>query len=289
MPANPDKEVWLRISAEMKSGAWFIAAVTAIAFAAGVWNAMTAPKTYEANAIIAPKKTAAGSGVLSQLGGLGGIISTQMGLMNTGNERLAFTLGTREVVGRVITGQNLLPKLYPALWDDQAEKWKAADSSVRPTLQDAIEMVRAKVMRVSINPKKELITLNVMLGDSAAVAPVAEAFLQELNESIKGRVRKDAEANRVYLEEQLASTSDPLLREKLQSLIAGEIEKAMLVGSWAFDLLEPPVAPLKRSGPNRKRIVAFAVSSGLISSVLLVLLFHRLLAMLSLYRRRGAK
>ncbi len=280
-----DKETWLLVSREIMAGRRYIVAATILAFIAGVWSAIMSPKTYEASAVIAPKKTNSGSGVLSQLGGLGGMISSQMGLASTGNERLAFTLTTREVIGQVITEQNLMPKLYPGFWDGAKGTWKSQDSTRRPSMQEAIEEVRENLVHTAINTKRELVVISVILKDSAAVAPVVESFLNALNESIKGRVRKDAEANRLYLEGQLSITSDPLLREKLQSLIGGEIEKSMILGSWAFDVLEPPVPPLIKNGPNRKKIVAMAVSVGFFGSAILVVLFQRLLPLLVFLRK----
>ena len=279
-------ETWIVVAREIMVGRRYVAAATILAFLASVWSAIMTPKTYEASAVIAPKKATGGTGVLSQLGGLGGMISSQMGLANTGNERLAFTLSTREVIGRVITEQNLMPKLYPDLWDATKGNWKNPDSTRRPSIREAIENVREKVLYVVINPKRELVNLSVVLRDSAAVAPAAGSFLSALNESIRGRIRKDAEANRIYLEEQLSVTSDPLLREKLQSLIGSEIEKAMIVGSWAFDVLESPVPPLIKRGPNRKRIVAMATSVGFFGSIILVVLFQRLLPLLVFLRKQ---
>jgi uncharacterized protein involved in exopolysaccharide biosynthesis len=60
---------------------------------------------------------------------------------------------------------------------------------------------------------------------------------------------------------------DPFLREKIQSLIALQIEKSMLVRSQAFDVLKQPLPPLHRSSPKRKRIVFLSFMFGAFSSV----------------------
>jgi LPS O-antigen subunit length determinant protein (WzzB/FepE family) len=89
-----------------------------------------------------------------------------------------------------------------------------------------------------------------------------DAFLEELNRKIRDEVYKDAEINRAFLEAQIVATHDPLIREKIQHMIAVEIEKAMLVGSKSFDVLEKPVVPLYRLRPKRKKIMVLSVILG---------------------------
>jgi hypothetical protein len=50
----------------------------------------------------------------------------------------------------------------------------------------------------------------------------------------------EAGANATYLDSQLVTIADPLVREKVQGLLANEIEKAMLVSKEAFRVADPP-------------------------------------------------
>jgi hypothetical protein len=52
-------------------------------------------------------------------------------------------------------------------------------------------------------------------------------------------VLREARENVSYLDKQLEIVADPLLREKLQGLIANEIEKEMLVSKEAFRVVDP--------------------------------------------------
>jgi uncharacterized protein involved in exopolysaccharide biosynthesis len=278
---------WAILARDAWRGRWFIVAITLSATLAGAWHAWRSPKLWEASTVISPKKPAGQTGgVLSQLGGLGTMLSGQLGMVNTGLDRMAFNINTRELIGRVIDKENLLPLLYPGLWDAASHTWKGG---VAPDAREAIDIVRDKVLRVSINPKKELITISVVLTDSAKVAPVVAAFLRELRETVISTVRRDADSNRAYLQEQLTYTSDPMLRDKIQGLITGEIEKAMLVGTSVYDLLEPPIPPLLKFGPDRKRILAMAFSSGLLSSILLSALYGRARLLLKRSQQQPAR
>jgi hypothetical protein len=64
-------------------------------------------------------------------------------------------------------------------------------------------------------------------------------YIEYLNEYIKSNVQSNARENVSYLEKQLVSISDPLLREKIQGLIANEIEKEMVVSKEAFKIVDP--------------------------------------------------
>jgi hypothetical protein len=60
-----------------------------------------------------------------------------------------------------------------------------------------------------------------------------------LNDYIKTNVQNEAKGNVGYLDSQLVRIVDPLLREKIQGLIADEIEKEMVVSKEAFRIVDP--------------------------------------------------
>jgi hypothetical protein len=64
------------------------------------------------------------------------------------------------------------------------------------------------------------------------------SHIKVIDAEIKASVRNDAKENVAFLEKQLITISDPLLREKLQALIADEIEKTMVVSKEAFRIVD---------------------------------------------------
>jgi hypothetical protein len=82
-------------------------------------------------------------------------------------------------------------------------------------------------------------TLDIKSRDSTFSINLANNYIEYLNEYIKSNVQTDARENVSYLEKQLVSISDPLLREKIQGLIANEIEKEMVVSKEAFRVVDP--------------------------------------------------
>jgi len=70
-----------------------------------------------------------------------------------------------------------------------------------------------------------------------------------------------AATNRVYLEQQLATTLDPLIKQKTYNLIAEQIELAMMSEvkeNFAFKVIDPPLAPDKKTKPKRLMMVVLS-------------------------------
>ena len=82
-------------------------------------------------------------------------------------------------------------------------------------------------------------SLQIKSHDSTFSLHLGNNYLEFLNNYIKSNVQSEARENVSYLEKQLIAISDPLLREKIQGLIANEIEKEMVVSKEAFKIVDP--------------------------------------------------
>jgi uncharacterized protein involved in exopolysaccharide biosynthesis len=200
------------------------------------------------------------------MGGLGGLIGGQFG-MNADLDKLEILVKNRDVVESVIRKHDLMPRLYPKLWDPVGKKWKGKPEKA-PQMRKAIESVRNSHLEVLVNPKKQVVTVKVFAPDSVLARDLVGYLLEGLNAKLRTDAMEDAEANRRFLEEQMVAAADPLIREKIQQLIAAEIEKSMLVGTRAFEILERPVVPMERLKPQRKKLVIMSLLLGLLLSSL---------------------
>ena len=77
--------------------------------------------------------------------------------------------------------------------------------------------------------------------------------------------------NREYLQRQLTVTQDPAVAEKIQSMMAFEIEKSMLVNYQAFEVFAKPVVPYQRTKPKRKFLVILSFMLGAVGTSAAVL------------------
>lgn len=238
----------------------WVVSLTVLVTLTGVVYALLAPSKYYAEATIGIKdygKSNNASNVFSQLGGLGGAVAAQLGGGNTNLNKIEIILKGHELATSVITSGNLLPILYP-------KKWK---SSRKPTVSQGAEHLRRDILSVDADTKRNVIQVGVTVQDPLFAKRLIEYYLDGLNYKIRADAIADAEQNREFLEKQLAHVSDPILVEKINGLIAAEIEKMMFVNSQTVEVLEGPMVPLTRSSPKRARIVIVFFFAGLVVSV----------------------
>ena len=113
-------------------------------------------------------------------------------------------------------------------------------------------------MKVKNNAKDNTISVSIELYDPEMSAKMVDYILTALNDHMRSETKRVAQTNREFLEEQLGMTADPLIRQKIYSLIASQIETAMmseLKENFAFKVIDPPKAPDKKIKPKRSQMV----------------------------------
>jgi uncharacterized protein involved in exopolysaccharide biosynthesis len=246
---------------------WIIACMVVFT-ALGVVMALLKPRVYHASAIIALKEEDKGnsaSRVLAQFGGLGGSVASQLGIGGTSLDRIEVILNGHELAEAIIKRNNLMPALFPKLWDRERGTWKSSDPEKIPRLRHGVRVLRGSI-HTSVDIKKRMLSLTMGAYSPTLAKQLVDYYLNELNEKLRQDVVRDAEANQRYLETQLDNTIDPILQEKIHGLVAYEIEKKMLVSSSSFVLLEGPVVPVSSTSPNKRKIVVMFLLLGLLFS-----------------------
>ena len=208
--------------------------------------------------------------MLSKFGGLGGLVGAQLGLGNTNLDKTEIILKGHELAEYVIKKHDLMPKLFPALWDSSHGSWNVEDSSLVPPLREGIEVIRFKVLSVLLDRKREFIRIGANSHNPVYARNFVQYYMDALNMKLLSDVKKEAAINREYLEKQYNNTSDPVIKDKISNLIALEMEKRMLVSSTSFDVLEKPLVSFTRKGPNKKKMVVLSFVFGLFVSIALI-------------------
>lgn len=224
---------------------WWIIGATVFGIVAGVVLAKLKGPTWVAEVVIAPKETETQKTPnLSSLGAFGGMVASQLSFGgNPGLDKMDRLLESRDFNARLIEKYDLLPELYRCEWPKlYAENWDSSANTWRNSFKKPQPLKVGKFLKNTFlkkNIKDNCMTLEVSSHDSAFSYTLASCYVEFLDKDIKERVRKDAKENVVYLEKQLAATGDPLTREKIQTLIADEIEKMMMVSNEAFSIVDP--------------------------------------------------
>ncbi len=248
---------------------------------------------YRASAILTPvnaKEKIGGelSLIAQQIGGLSGITLPSSG----SSSEIVSLLNSNILKEKVIKDYDLLPVLFPGQWDREKKAWKVPDKSFfrpsaisgfltgsyrsaespanaqGPTVWDGIRRLD-EITKVNANAKDNTITLTVEFHDPVLAAKLAEHFLTALTLHMSGEAKRVAEVNRRYLVEQLGSSADPIIRQKIYNLIAQQVEVFMMSEvkeNFAFKVIDPPRAADRRVWPRRSSIVELVFAASFLAA-----------------------
>jgi hypothetical protein len=244
--SNPDEINLLEYIYALVKHKWLIIGLTILGLIGGYIAALIKGPTWVAEAIIAPRETESQkTPSFAGLGALGGIVASQLNLGgNASLDKIDLILDSREFGAKLIDHYSLLPtiykyqwpKAYAKSWDTMNKNWKSDFIPPKPLGMGAF--IKGKYLKKTLN-KNNTMTIEIKSQDSLFSLDLGNHYLEFLNDYIKNSVQAEARENVSYLEKQLITISDPLLREKIQGLIANEIEKEMVVSKEAFKIIDP--------------------------------------------------
>jgi LPS O-antigen subunit length determinant protein (WzzB/FepE family) len=245
-PHDPDEINLLEYVYVLVKNKWWIIGFTVLGLVLGYVAAIVKGPTYVTEAVIAPKESESQKTPnFAGLGALGGIVASQLSMGgNASLDKITLLLESRKFNADMIEKYDLLPfiykkkypKIYKKIYNENLHAWDS--KFVKPMPLSTAGMVSANLKK-EIN-KNNTMTLKIESKDSTFSDTVLVKYLDYLNSYIRSSVQDDAKENVSYIEKQLETVADPLLREKLQALIASELEKAMLVSKEAFKVIDPP-------------------------------------------------
>jgi uncharacterized protein involved in exopolysaccharide biosynthesis len=247
-PVDPEEINLLEYVYALVKHKKLIIGLTLLGFVAGYVAALIKGPTWVAEAMIAPKeRESQKSTSLADLGALGGLVASQLSL-DVGSASLNMMdmiLDSRDFGAKLIEKYSLLPAIYryqwrgkyKKYWDLSLNTWKQKFVAPDPLTMGGF--VQAKYLRKTKDTKKNVIILSIRSRDSTFTITLATAYLDYLNEYIRTKVQTEARENVAYLDTQLVSIADPLLRTKILGLLSSEIEKEMVVSREAFKIEDP--------------------------------------------------
>ncbi len=184
--------------------------------------AVLVPVTSDSNPLTAGLGT-------SPLAAIGGSISELTGGIGEGDretDEARTVLRSREFTESFIKDNNLLPVLFPELWDARAGRWKVGIKKIPSLERGYIEF--DKIRKIDVDEESAFITLQIDWTDRVQAAEWVNQMAERLNDVLRGRAIANADASLVYLQKELAHTSDVPTQEAISRLMESEIKKKML-------------------------------------------------------------
>lgn len=277
MNTSTSGEIGLReVATIVWRGRWLILLSTCVVTIVIGVIASILPKQYSATIVVAPASNQdAGGGVAaltSQLGSLASLAGLRGGSEGSRAETMAI-LQSNILTMDYIRKSNLLPVLYPDLWDARSNTWK--DPKKAPTLWTANEMFKSRIRKVEETSKSSLMTMTITWTDPKLAAQWANDLVKVTNNYLRGKAVEKSERHIQYLHQQAAATDIAPLKTAIYAVLESEIKNAMLArgtDEYALKILDPAVIPEIKSSPKRTVWVIAGFLAGASVSLLIILL-----------------
>lgn len=297
-------ELWQVIWKRRKFIAYFTAAVVVLT----VIVSLLMTNIYESKAVIMTvesKSSASGGGMAAAMAAMGGGLAGMIGTPESASAVEISTLLKSNILrSKIIQEYNLLPILFSDQWDEEKKTWKKGGISLNPLfyvsklikaikpadkkavkkeegvpdvydglreLEDImnIEEVKAK----GLISKDNTIVVAAQFDDPEIAASLVNYFLAALNDHMSKEAKRVAALNKKYLEEQLPLNSDPLIKQKIYTMIAQQVEMSMMAEvkeNFSFKVVDPPMVPDKKIKPKRAQMVVLSFVVALFLAVFVV-------------------
>lgn len=257
---------------------WLIIGITLITTAIATAIAFYLPPVYRAEVTLAPVTPEEGgrlSALAGELGGIASLAGINIGPSGSSADKAIAVLTSRAFTDAFIKDEQLLPLLFSDIWDPQKQVWLVKDQKDAPTLRRAYQVFDGSIRTVKQDKKTGLITLAIEWKDPEQAARWANLLVERLNQHERQEAIAEAEKSLAYLKNQLGQTSLLEMQQVIYRLIEAQTKNIMLANArdqYAFNVIDPAVAPEIPSKPMKGFIVAFCALLGFVLSIILAVI-----------------
>jgi hypothetical protein len=245
---------------------------------------------YRGFAVLAPvseSRDPFGGGLESSLAAIGGSITALTGAgglseADRETDEAMTILGSREFTEGFIRDNNLLPVLFPKLWDARVGRWKDGIKKT-PTLARGYILFN-QIRKIDRNADNDFVTLQIDWADRVKAAQWTNQMAQRLNDEMRKRAIENADASLLYLKKELANTYEVATREAVSRLMESQIKKKMLANvtqEFALRFVDEATVPDADFPTRPKKLLlvgAGVVFGALVGIVVALFLYRRELA-----------
>jgi uncharacterized protein involved in exopolysaccharide biosynthesis len=267
--------------ARVWKGRWTVMICAFLFTAAAIALAFQMTPVYRAQTVLAPapldtKGMSGGLGsALGSLGGLAALAGITGGNAGATEEALA-VLRSREFTEKFIREHDLLPQLYPKLWDAEAKAWSVPPAK-QPSYARAFEYFDKTVREIESDKRTGLVTVRIEWRDPEVAATWANELIAKLNGEMRARAMQESNAAIGYLEKELGTTSTVETRLAIGRLMEAQVNHRMLASvtqEYSFRVVDRAMAPDPRDKvrPKKSLLAALGLMFGVVIGALIVLI-----------------
>jgi uncharacterized protein involved in exopolysaccharide biosynthesis len=249
MGGNTEERTLIESFQILRKHRYLIILIVSIAVAVAAAVSFFLPKVYEARAVIQPvKKRDQGMGNMRAVAAQFGIPTQE----SSNESEIVNLLRSNILREKTIKKYDLLPMFF------DREDLEGMDENER-TWEGIRHLEGA--LRITPSRRDDAIVLSMRDEDPETAAKVLNFALAELIEHMSSESRRVAETNRRYLESLIDKTTDPFIKANIYTLIAEQIEVAMMAEvkeNFAFKVIDPPRVPDRAVRPRKTANIAFS-------------------------------
>ena len=240
---------------------WMICFFVFIAGVAAVIYSLMLTDIYRSECTIIPieQEKASLSSSLSALGGFGAMVASQVGIGGAGSlEKFEIVLKSREMTNDLVEKRKLMQVIFEDFWDKKTKTWKTEEPL---TLQDAYKSMQ-DMLEIKPDKKNGVLKLGFLFEDPEIAQRILGHYVNGMSEFLRQQSLENVATQSKALQEQLITTTDPLLRTKLAEIIAQYVETETLAKVqkyYGFNIIDPPFVPEKKFKPKRAQICILSV------------------------------
>jgi LPS O-antigen subunit length determinant protein (WzzB/FepE family) len=274
----------------------FIISITSIFTIVGVIFALSLPNKYQAEVMMIPAEDSQPGGLsalASQFGGLAGMAGLNLNSGSSKKYQIALQiLKSRAFLNAFIKRHNIAVPVFasqgwdvksdkldinPKLYDEKNKVWVRKFKFPRTATPSEQELydVFVKMVDVKIDSREGTYRVSVEFFSPNFAQQWANLLVNDINDHMRNEEISLANGSIKFLREQVASTKVSSAEAVFFGLIEEQTKKAMLAQvqkDYVFSVIDPAIAPEKKSSPKRAIICIFFVILGGLFSCALVLI-----------------
>lgn len=290
------REIWNTIW----TGKKVIITTTFVFAVVAIIVSLVLPNIYKSEVLLAPaiqEEQGGLAGLAGQFGGLASLAGINLGGSGVDKTTLALeVVKSRAFVADFIHKYQLeVPLMAAKGWNAETKTWVIDEDDydfvnkkwirdVKPPYKpepsdlELHEEFTKNVLSINQDAKTGLVRVSVSLMSPEESARWVALLINNLNEYMRRRDVAEAEKSIAYLNEQLSKTALADMQKIFYQLIEQQTKTVMLASvrlEYVLATIDPATIPEEKSKPKRALIVVISSISGILFSVILILLVRR--------------
>lgn len=158
-------------------------------------------------------------------------------------------------------------------WVRKASKTK----NIIPSAQEAYEEVYKDIIILNVDKNTGFVSISIKHESPIIAKKWLDLIVYNINESMREIDKVNAQNSITFLNELANSTNVQSIKEAISNLLETQMQTLMLASSnqsYIFKTIDPPIAPEKKSGPNRILISISGLFIGLLISIFIIVIGH---------------